>query len=98
MTCRLLLALATLPVLAASAPVQAQTPSYQYRTIAVHNVAPVAVLQAAHWGSNAVLPAGVKRVIALQSNHVLVVEATPAGYQRIQATVSAIDVPAPKPH
>lgn len=59
---------------------------------------PLAVLKAAQWDSNHVpLPAGVKKVFALQSKHVLVVDATPAGYQRIEAIVSAIDVPAPKP-
>lgn len=99
MTSRLLTTLAALSVLAASAAVHAQTPSYQYRTIPVHNVTPLAVLQAAQWGNkDAVLPVGVKKVIALQSNHVLVVDATPAGYQHIKTMVSAIDVPAPKPH
>ena len=98
MICRLT-TLAALSLLAASAAVHAQVPSYQYRTIAVHNVTPIAVLQTAQWGSNKMpLPAGVKKVIALQSNHALVVDATPAGYQRIEAIVSAIDVPAPKSH
>ncbi len=99
MTCRLLTPLAALSVLAASAAVHAQTPPYQYRTILTHNVTPVAVLTSEHWGSkdNAPLPAGVEKVFALQINHVLVVEATPAGYQRIGAIVSALDVPRPKP-
>ena len=97
MTCRLT-TLAALSVLAASAAVHAQTPSYQYRTISVHNVAPVAVLKATQWESKtSALPAGVKKVFALQSRHALVVYATPAGYQRIGAIVSALDVPAPKP-
>lgn len=100
MNCRRLTTLTALSVLAVSAAAHAQTPAYQYRTIAIHNVTPAAVLEAARWDSkdNAPLPAGVKKVFALQSNHVLVVDATPAGYGRIQAIVSAIDVPAPKPH
>ncbi len=64
----------------------------------MHNVAPVAVLTAEHWEAkdNAPLPAGVKKVIALQSSHVLLVDATAAGYQHMKTIVAAIDVPAPK--
>lgn len=98
MTSRLLTTLAALSVLAASAAVHAQTPSYQYRMIPVHNVTPLAVLQAAQWGSNKMpLPAGIQKAFALQSRHALVVYATSAGYQRILTIVSALDVPAPKP-
>ena len=98
MTSRLLTTLAALSILAASAAVHAQTPSYQYRIIPVHNVTPVAVLKAGQWESNKIpLPAGVQKVFALQSRHALVVYATPAGCQRIQAIVSTLDVPALKP-
>lgn len=98
MICRLT-PLAALSVLAASAAVHAQTPTYQYRTIATHTVMPAAVLKAEQWDSKtSALPAGVQKVFALQSKHALVVYATPAGYQRIEAIVSVLDVPAPKPH
>lgn len=99
MTCRLLTVLAALPVLAASAAAQTPTLPTQFRTISLHTASPVEVLKTMHWNTKDTtpLPAGVKKVIALQSNHVLVVEATPEGYQRVKAIVSAIDVPGPKP-
>jgi len=82
-----------------AATVAAPLAGYQWRTLVLQHAVPSDILRMEHWGASAAhpaaLPAGVRRVFALQSNNSLLLEATEEGYATVAKLIKALDV-APK--